>query len=172
MTDLVNDNFEDGEGELAIVFGDFHIPGKIHEIPQQFKELITPNKVQYVICTGNVGKSKETYSWIKSLAQVIYMVKGDQDDVVPWGTEEGIYNQLREYDSDIFISGYTHEYKTNKYEQKHFLNPGSITGVFSPLKKDPLPSFMVLEIKEKQVDVYFYQLQNNEVKIKKTSIFK
>ncbi|EGR32142.1 vacuolar sorting protein, putative [Ichthyophthirius multifiliis] len=190
------ENHEEEEfGELAVVFGDFHIPMRSTDIPDQFKELIVPNKVQYVMCTGNIG-SRDTLDWVKSLSSNCHIVKGDFDDnndfpeiktikignfkislihghqVVPWGDEEALYNQLRQLDTDILISGHTHDQKASKIDKKYLLNPGSITGAYSPITKNILPSFLLLEIKEKSVDVYLYQLQDSELKIKKTIITK
>lgn len=42
-------------GQLALVLGDFHIPMRSSEIPAKYKEMITPNKVSAVFCTGNIG---------------------------------------------------------------------------------------------------------------------
>jgi len=61
-------------GELALIIGDFHIPMRAHDIPEKFKDLLVPNKVQNVICTGNVG-SKEMVDYLKSLSDNFYMVK-------------------------------------------------------------------------------------------------
>ena len=42
-------------GQLVLIMGDFHIPQRCSEIPIQYREMITPNKVSAVLCTGNVG---------------------------------------------------------------------------------------------------------------------
>jgi hypothetical protein len=36
---------------------------------------------------------------------------------------------------DILISGHTHQNSTSEYEGKWFINPGSITGAYSPLSR-------------------------------------
>ncbi|KAL4471579.1 hypothetical protein ABPG74_008472 [Tetrahymena malaccensis] len=189
------EHYEEEFGELAVVFGDFHIPMRATDIPEQFKELILPNKIQYVLCTGNVG-SRDTYDWIKSISNQCHIVKGDFDEnteypefkvvtigsfkiaiihghqIVPWGDEEALHNQLRELDADILISGHTHDQIASKVDKKYILNPGTITGAYSPLKRNALPSFLLLEIKDKLINVYLYQLQNDEIKIKQTTITK
>ena len=45
-------------GEFALIIGDIHIPQRAADIPEKFKDLLLPNKMQYVISPGNVG-SKE-----------------------------------------------------------------------------------------------------------------
>ena len=48
-------------GEFALIIGDIHIPQRASSIHELFKELLLPNKMQYVLCPGNVG-SKDV-SW-------------------------------------------------------------------------------------------------------------
>lgn len=55
--------------------------------------------------------------------------------VVPWGDEEALLNHLRELDADILISGHTHDQVASKIDKKFILNPGSMTGAYSPLKR-------------------------------------
>ena len=45
-------------GEFALIIGDLHIPQRANGVPEQFKELLLPNKMQYVLASGNIG-SKE-----------------------------------------------------------------------------------------------------------------
>lgn len=61
------------------MIGDFHIPKRSVDIPETFKDLLIPNKVQNVICTGNVG-CKETMDWIRSLSANCNIVKGEYDE--------------------------------------------------------------------------------------------
>ena len=44
-------------GELVLVIGDFHLPMRAVDIPDKFKELLVPGKIQHVICTGNIGNA-------------------------------------------------------------------------------------------------------------------
>ena len=60
--------------------GDFHIPMRAVAIPPEFKEMLVPDKVQQVICTGNVG-NRETVDWLKGLSDKFSMVKGEFDHV-------------------------------------------------------------------------------------------
>lgn len=66
-------------GQLALVLGDFHIPLRSHQVPLKYKEMITPNKVNAVFCTGNIG-SREIFDWCKSLSPTFHYVKGDYED--------------------------------------------------------------------------------------------
>ena len=40
--------------ELALVVGDMHIPQRAMGIPEKFQRLLVPNKMQHVLCTGNL----------------------------------------------------------------------------------------------------------------------
>ena len=53
-------------GELVLIIGDLHVPTRTADVPEQFKKLLLPDKIQHVLCTGNVG-SKDTYDWLKGL---------------------------------------------------------------------------------------------------------
>jgi vacuolar protein sorting-associated protein 29 len=68
-------------------------------------------------------------------------------------------------DSDILISGHTHELRVSKYEGKYFLNPGSMTGAYTPLVvKKAIPSFMMLEFQKKdELNIYCYKLVDGKV---------
>lgn len=66
-------------GELVLVLGDLHIPYRASKIPAPFKRMLVPNRMQHVICTGNV--SLEQYETeLRPLAPNIHMVAGDYDD--------------------------------------------------------------------------------------------
>ena len=66
--------------QLALVVGDFHIPMRAVDIPADFKELLVPNKVQQVICTGNIG-NRESVAWLKGLSEKFTLVKGEYEHV-------------------------------------------------------------------------------------------
>lgn len=63
-------------GELVLVLGDLHIPQRTSAIPEKFKRMLVPNKMQHVICTGNLG-SKEQYEELRNLAPNVHVVSGD-----------------------------------------------------------------------------------------------
>ena len=42
-------------GEFALVIGDLHIPQRSAGVPDQFKELLLPGKMQHVLSPGNCG---------------------------------------------------------------------------------------------------------------------
>ena len=51
-------------GELVLVVGDFHMPHRASGIPEKFQRMLVPNKMQHVICTGNLV-TKEQYDELR-----------------------------------------------------------------------------------------------------------
>ena len=64
---------------LVLVIGDLHIPHRVPEIPKKFKELLSPGKIQHILCTGNVA-DLPTLNYLKSLAPDVHVTRGDFDD--------------------------------------------------------------------------------------------
>merc|ERR1711879_1105804 len=64
---------------LVLVLGDLHIPHRAHSLPAKFKKLLVPNKIQHIICTGNLC-TRDTYDYLRSLASDVHIVRGDFDE--------------------------------------------------------------------------------------------
>ena len=52
----------------------------------------------------------------------------------------------RQLDCDILISGQTHKFEAYEHEGHFYVNPGSITGAYSPLDTEITPSFVLMDI--------------------------
>lgn len=72
----------------------------------------------------------------------IGLVHGHQ--IIPWCDEEALENKAKELGVRLLISGHSHELKTSHHNGACFLNPGSMTGAYSSLKINAVPSFMIL----------------------------
>jgi vacuolar protein sorting-associated protein 29 len=44
----------------------------------------------------------------------------------------------------LLITGHSHDLKSSHHNGVYFINPGSITGAYSALKINAVPSFMIL----------------------------
>lgn len=66
-------------GELCLILGDLHIPTRASKIPAAFKRMLVPNKMQHVICTGNL--SRTDYDELCSLAPNVHVVAGEYDNM-------------------------------------------------------------------------------------------
>lgn len=39
---------------LVLALGDLHIPHRAPDLPEKFKSMLVPGKIQHIICTGNL----------------------------------------------------------------------------------------------------------------------
>mmetsp|Transcript_22309 Transcript_22309/g.65786 ORF Transcript_22309/g.65786 Transcript_22309/m.65786 type:complete len:185 (-) Transcript_22309:208-762(-) len=175
---------------LVLVIGDMHIPFRSGEMPLKFKTLLVPNKIQHIICTGNLC-SREIQDYLRTLAADLHVVRGDFDEntslpdtkevnigqfkigvchghqVVPWGDPDALGMLQRQLDCDILVTGHTHVFKAYEQEGKLFINPGSATGAFSTITSDVIPSFVLMDLQGKTATTYVYELVDGEVRVKK-----
>ena len=172
--------------ELVLVVGDMFIPQRSPDITEQFKSILTPNKLQHVLCLGNIG-NRESLDWLKSLSNDFHQVKGDFDDgdipekksvkigdfsiglihghqILPWGDLESLANVQRSLGCDILLSGHTHKTSIKVKENKLYINPGSISGAFSPLIEDSVPSFILMVLTGEEAIIYLYTLSDKTKK--------
>lgn len=66
--------------QLVLVVGDLHIPHRANSLPNKFKKLLVPGKIQHILCTGNLC-TKESFDYLKTLASDVHVVRGDFDEV-------------------------------------------------------------------------------------------
>ena len=173
--------------ELVLVVSDISIPFKSPDIDSQFKSILVPNKINHLLCLGNIG-NQDTLYWLQNLSSNFQAVKGEFDidknypekksiqigsfkigmihghQVLPAGDIEALANVQRELDCDILLSGFTHKYNINIYDNKLFLNPGSITGSLSPMMEDSVPSFILMAISDDELTIYSYILNDKNDK--------
>mmetsp|Transcript_52134 Transcript_52134/g.106309 ORF Transcript_52134/g.106309 Transcript_52134/m.106309 type:complete len:188 (-) Transcript_52134:111-674(-) len=169
---------------FVLVIGDMHIPHRVSSIPEKFKALLKPEKIESVICTGNLC-SKEQFDYLKSLSSEVHIVKGDFDDgnypdtkvarihdwkfgichghqIVPWGDKEAMAMMQRQLDVDVLITGHTHKFAVDVHEGSLFVNPGSATGAYSGMQSEVVPSFVLLDVQESKLTIYVYELVPSE----------
>lgn len=176
---------------LVLVLGDFHIPFRCHNLPAKFKKILVPNRIQHILCTGNLC-TKESYDYLKTLASDVHVVQGDFDDpatnypdqkvvtvgefriglchghqIVPWNNRNALQLIQRQINVDILITGHSHKFNAFEKDGKLFLDPGSVTGAYSPLERNVTPSFVLMDIQSSNVVMYVYQLINGEIDVDK-----
>ena len=173
--------------ELVLIVSDLFIPLRTPDIDTQFKSILVPNKVQHVLCLGNIG-NQETYDWLNGLSEDFHEVKGDYDiynnisekkavqignfrigmihghQIIPAGDLEVLANIQRELDCDILLSGNTHQINVKVVDNKLFINPGSISGAFSNVVPDPSPSFVLMVLQGTEAIIYLYVLNDRTQK--------
>ena len=173
--------------ELVLIVSDLFIPLRTPEIDVQFRSILVPNKIQHVLCLGNVG-NQETFDWLHSLSTDFHAIRGDYDinknlpeklsiqignfkigmihghQIIPMGDLEILSSVQRELDCDILASGYTHQLSANIKENKLYLNPGSISGALSTLNEDCIPSFILMVLQGEDATIYSYVLSDKTKK--------
>ncbi|RNF11541.1 vacuolar sorting protein [Trypanosoma rangeli] len=166
---------------LVLVVGDLHVPQRAAAIPEAFTHMLTPGRIKVVLITGNVG-CREMHNYFRTIAPEVYCAKGEFDrwsypqlkethlitvedlkiglihghQVVPCGDRDSLAMLQRKMDVDILVSGATHHCKTFEFDGHLFVNPGSITGAFTPAQPDVAPAFVLLDIKGKTVTSFAY----------------
>jgi vacuolar protein sorting-associated protein 29 len=170
--------------EFVLVVGDMFVPCRQSDIPQKFKTILLPNKMQHVLSLGNIG-SNDNYNWLKGLSNDFHCVKGEFDEVnapekkvveigefkigmihghqiLPWGDHEALANVQRELGCDFLLSGHTHIQEIRCREGKFYINPGSLSGAFSYVTPYPVPSFMLIILQGSDAIVYNYVMNNKK----------
>jgi vacuolar protein sorting-associated protein 29 len=180
---------------LVLVIGDFHIPHRIHNLPAKFRKLLVPNKMQHVMCTGNLC-TKEMLDYLKSLSCDVHTVRGDFDDgvsfpdakvisvgrfriglihghqFIPWGDLKAMELSARQMNVDVLVSGHTHNCKVYEKEGIFYVNPGSATGAFSTLEENVVPSFALLDVQSDVIVAYLCRLIDDDVKVERVQFRK
>lgn len=66
--------------QLVLVLGDLHIPHRASSFPAKFRKLLVPGRIHHILCTGNLC-TKESFDYLKTLANDVHIVRGDFDEV-------------------------------------------------------------------------------------------
>ncbi|KAJ1717868.1 Vacuolar protein sorting-associated protein 29 [Coemansia biformis] len=144
---------------LVLVLGDIHIPQRAADIPAKFRKLLVPGKVDLILCTGNLA-DRATLEYLQSITPDVRVVRGESDDKAHnFPVSLRVVEQCEDDDGGGLAVG----------QGRFFISPGNITGAFSTLMLDPIPSFVLMEIKPgAEIVAYVYQLENDEVVVHST----
>ncbi len=52
----------------------------------------------------------------------------------------------RQLDCDILVTGHTHSFRQFVQDGRCYVNPGSVTGAYSALQADSVPSFILMDL--------------------------
>ena len=173
--------------EIVLIVGDSFVPQRVYDINEQFKSLLTPNKINHILCLGNMG-SKDQYEWLKTLSNNFHCVRGDYDfdeslpekkcvqigefkigmihghQVFPTGDNDSLSSVQRELGCNILVYGYSHELSIQAKDNALYINPGSISGAFSPSIRDNTPSFVLIALQGDVALLYVYLLKDESQK--------
>ncbi|KAI5798958.1 retrograde transporter [Geopyxis carbonaria] len=175
---------------LVLAIGDLHIPDRAPDIPPKFRKLLAPGKIGQILCLGNLT-DKETYEFLRGVANDIQIVKGDFDveapnlplskvtqqgnlrigfthghTIIPQADSDSLLIEARRLDCDVLLWGGTHKFEAYELEGKFFVNPGSATGAITggwwAEDEQPVPSFVLMDVQGSVLVMYVYQLRTDE----------
>ena len=133
--------------------------------PNSAKNFIEAKSSDSLEHNSNLTLSKSNLSSLNEIESVkigqflISVTNGHQ--IIPWGDIESLSSIQKLTGCDILISGYTHKPSIFNFDGKYFINPGSLTGAYSPLHNDPYPSFIILLISGDLGVAYLYELNTS-----------
>jgi vacuolar protein sorting-associated protein 29 len=109
--------------------------------------MLVPNKMQHVICTGNIG-GREHYEELCALAPNVHVVEGDLESgelqfpeyqilqvgqfrigvihghqILPYKSQDAMARWRRKLNVDIFVSGHSHENQVIVQDGYYHINP-------------------------------------------------
>ncbi|CAN8061801.1 unnamed protein product [Agarophyton chilense] len=167
---------------LVLAIGDFHVPHRSPGLPKRFKALLTPGKIQFILCTGNLC-STEIEQYLHSLGPEAQIVAGDMDStaypekaivnvgnlsfgichghqVIPHCSKSGTEALRREMGVDVLITGNSHQLSLWRAEDGGLLiNPGSATGAYTTVDQTlSPPSFVLMDVQGSKIVTYSYVL--------------
>lgn len=172
-----------------MIIGDTHIPDRADRIPTQILKYIeSQSKWDIVVFTGDLTCS-QVLEWVKSIGQIVYIVKGNidylplpktqifnihglkigvhhGDGVYPRGDVVKLSALANRLGTDVLITGHTHSdfVKTSSDKRALLINPGSLTGVWGGGGGSYIPSFMVLLVNPGELTIDTYKLIENTLK--------
>ncbi len=65
------------------------------------------------------------------------------------------------------VTGHTNKFEAFEHDGFFYINPGSITGAYSPIDTDVKPSFLLLDVQQNSIVTYVYRLVDDEVKVER-----
>jgi|Deesub1362A_J573_1020465.scaffolds.fasta_scaffold17930_1 hypothetical protein len=175
---IIYSNREIGIMKLLII-GDTHIPRRASQIPEPLRRKIEREVFDLIACTGDLT-DKKVLEYLRAISTV-RVVKGNMDhlpfpeyevfnaeelkiglihgdQVYPRGNRDQLRSIAKRLGVRILISGHTHSPDVH-IDDVLLLNPGSATGVWGGGGGSLRPSFMVLEIDGRGLELSLYELE-------------
>ncbi|KAL6516734.1 Vacuolar protein sorting-associated protein 29 [Orobanche gracilis] len=64
---------------LVLALGDLHIPQRSPDLPEKFKSMLVPGKIQHIVCTGNLC-TKEVHDYLRTVCPDLNITRGEYDE--------------------------------------------------------------------------------------------
>jgi len=168
-----------------LIIGDFHIPSRASEIPEPIMNVISNEKFDLVLCTGDLVNEKvlnmlERFGPVKWVVGNMDYIDGPKSlkvklgnfdigvyhgtRIYPRGDPKQLYSIAKRLNVDVLIHGHTHALSIQLFGEVLLLNPGSATGVWGGGPASLKPSFMILEVRNNELIVNGYELVETKFK--------
>lgn len=160
----------------VLVFGDTHIPTRRRSIPETFYEHIERQEYDLALITGDLVREQDMRAALPPLPRT-FIVRGNMDyglehnvseqiqldkfrillihgtQLSPRGGLEDFTSILHHVGADVGIHGHTHVPAIDLYQDKLFLNPGTISGATGGSSGRAPASFMELDVRDDKLHV-------------------
>ncbi|TIC33250.1 hypothetical protein E3Q11_00065 [Wallemia mellicola] len=160
---------------LILVANELNIPTQSVGLPNQFKKLLQPNKLDGIIILGQMN-DKITLDYFRSLCDKV-IIGASGSTLMLDSFKVGLIcdNQTQSYeltarklDVDMLLIAGPKSFEAYERDSTFYCSPGSMTGTYSSLEeKEAIPSFILLDIQPDQVTVFVYSLIDEQIKVDK-----
>lgn len=171
----------------VLVFGDTHIPSRRDSIPEEFYQHIKDNVYDLALITGDLIRESDMRAALPPLPRS-FIVVGNMDygssynfheqvqlddfnlllihgtQLRPRGNIEQLWEILQQIGGDVAVHGHTHRAAIDLYEDRLFLNPGTISGATGGWGGRADASFIELEVQSSEMKVTLHQTDWRVVK--------
>jgi len=166
-----------------LVIADTHIPNRASWLPKEIDTFIMSRNFDALICLGDLT-NEEIFEYLRKISRDSYFVRGNMDylnlprqqvikfgklkigaihgdGIYPRGNRKQLGKVAERLSVNILLSGHTHTPDIFMFKEKNILlaNPGSATGAWGGGGGSMKPSFMLLEIKENDLILKLYELE-------------
>ena len=173
----------------VLIFGDTHMPSRRDSIPTDFYRHIEQTHYDLALVTGDLVRESDMRDALPRLPKC-YIVKGNMDyghnyrfheqldieelhflllhgtQLRPRGSIENLWEIASEVGADVAIHGHTHVAAIDLYNNRLFLNPGTISGAAGgPGRIDA--SFIEIDVDDSSLTV---ELHTTNWNVSKSSV--
>ena len=179
----------------VLVFGDAHIPSRRDSIPEEFYQHIKDNVYDLALITGDLIRESDMRAALPPLPRS-FIVVGNMDysssynfheqvqlddfnlllihgtQLRPRGSIEQLWEILQQIGGDVAVHGHTHKAAIDLYNDRLFLNPGTISGATGGWGGRADASFIELEVQSSEMKVILHQTDWRVVKVSEIQFLK
>jgi vacuolar protein sorting-associated protein 29 len=164
----------------VLVFGDTHMPSRRSSIPNDFYSRIEKTNYDLALITGDLVREQDMRAALPPLPRS-FIVRGNMDystsahnfheqvqiesfdalllhgtQIRPRGNIRQLWEVADNIGAHVTIHGHTHQAAIDLYNDKLFLNPGTISGATGGSGRRTDASFIEMTISGNEMEVHLY----------------